>query len=336
MEEVNVHSDGTLTIDAVGEQDIDAKVDAIAVSFAASAGQPLAQTSLSLAGWVTSLFGLIDATPESTGISAAGVYSVNRLNSDISADIDGNGDQGINADGVELHAKDNSTITSESLAAAVGVALSLGEASIFNIGAGYATNLVDTNSSAHIVNVTDIDTDGGAVVVSASDSREIIANATAATVAVGLGTGDAFTLNASGGYVKNRILGSTIAHVSDSTIGKGSDAVGALDVHASSTSFIDAPHLRGQFVGCREQFGRNRIGLGFNWAENQIGVDDDKLKVAAYVSNSVVHAQGDFTVDAVGGQDINADYCCQCDGDCREWRWDGLLRGLRAFWPSTK
>ena len=306
VKDSDIHANGSLTIDALAEQDIDAKVDAAAVSFAASAGQPLAPSSFSLAGWVTSLFGLIDAEPGASGLSVAGVYSANKLYSDVSAFIDANGAQGINAASVELHASDNSTITAESEAVAVGVGLSVDDGAAKSVGAGWATNLIDTNSSAYIVNVTDIDTGGGDVVVSAADMREIVAEATAAAIAAGLGADGGSAWTGAGAYAKNTILGSTVAHATDSVIGDELAAIGALDIDASSASVIDARILAASASVAAGETGGTAIGLGFTWAENEIGTDSDNLEVSAYLFNSSVHALGAITADAVGDQDIDA------------------------------
>ena len=114
---------------------------------------------------------MFGATPPASGLSAAGVYSANSLESNVSVYIDGNGAQGINAASVELDASDNSTITALSEAVAVSIGLSMDDGAAKSVGAGWATNLIDTNSSAYIVNVTNID--AGGVVVSTEDARNI-------------------------------------------------------------------------------------------------------------------------------------------------------------------
>jgi hypothetical protein len=171
----DVQANGAITVDAVANQDIDAEVDAGAVSMSASAANPSLPDISLLSLILPNVFDLLFGVTHAGGLSAAGILSHNSVESIVSAFIDGNGTDGINAAEVQVRASDQSTIDAVSEAVAVSATISLGASSSKSFGAGWADNLIDTNSSAYIIDVTDIDTDGGDVVVSAADTREIVA-----------------------------------------------------------------------------------------------------------------------------------------------------------------
>jgi hypothetical protein len=115
----NLDATGALTVDAKSDQTINAKVGAISVALSA---------------------GVIGAS-----LSGAGAGADNRIQTDVSASIEGDKDEkGVQAGSVHVQAIDDSDI--DSFTGAAGIALSLGgAANSIAIGVGVATNQIDND-----------------------------------------------------------------------------------------------------------------------------------------------------------------------------------------------
>ena len=205
----DVDVSGAITVDAVSNQDIDADVDAGVVSISASAANPsLPDISLfGLLGLIGDL--LFGEGVASSSLSAGGVYAENAIHSNVTAYLAGAGTEDLNASNIALSANDTSTVDAKAEAVAIGAALSITSSSPTVVGVSIARNLVDTDVSASLLNAKQVDTSGGSVIISATDTRQILAEATAAGVSVGLGFDDASALSGGGAYTENKILGTT-------------------------------------------------------------------------------------------------------------------------------
>ena len=103
----------------------------------------------------------------SVGASGAGVYTENRINSDIRAFIDGGTDSDttdvLNADNVEVHASDSAQI--EATAAAASVAAAFGTTGVaVSIGISVALNEITNQVDASIANVDSADIENDVVI----------------------------------------------------------------------------------------------------------------------------------------------------------------------------
>jgi len=86
-------------------------------------------------------------------VSGAGVYSENKIRTDIHAAIDGDGDSGVNAASAHISAQDSSVI--DSIAGAASIAVGVGTSGVgvgVAIGLSLAFNEIDNDVSAFVLN----------------------------------------------------------------------------------------------------------------------------------------------------------------------------------------
>ena len=153
IENSAITATGDLTVDAIANQNIDAKVVAVAV-------------------------GLAGGTNTGVAVSGAGSYSENKVNTDIKAYIDGDGlnsaTDGISADRVSLNADDSSSISAITAAASLAGAISGGNLGVsVSIGLSIALNEIGNEVDAYIKNADQgvTATDGDITVTATSQGK---------------------------------------------------------------------------------------------------------------------------------------------------------------------
>ncbi|MDG1896561.1 MAG: hypothetical protein P8J37_16785, partial [Fuerstiella sp.] len=169
------------------------------------------------------------------GISGAGVGAENRIATDVTAEIVGDGATGIIGDAISVRASDTSTINA--LTGAASIAGGFGGAGVAaSIGVAIAYNDIDNDITAAIRNANSVvETRTGALTVSATDAATISSTTTAASLALAIG-GIAASVSGAGADATNVILTDTNAYISGSKIATAGD----LNVRASSSADISS------------------------------------------------------------------------------------------------
>ena len=224
VEGSHITAGGNVTLEAIANETITARIFAGSVAFAAG--------SVGVA------------------VGGSGVLAVNMISTDVKALIrksstSSSTASNVTAASVSLTADDTSRITAYGGAAsvsggfgAVGVAVS--------IGASIAHNQIDNDVEASITNST-VTTTSGAINVAALEHAQINAVTAAASLAVGIGA-VGVSVSGAGAEASNVILTKTNAFVEDSTL----DSAAAINVTAKSLSA--APALSNLVVGNIDDF----------------------------------------------------------------------------------
>ncbi|WP_268904441.1 hypothetical protein [Devosia aurantiaca] len=172
-----------------------------------------------------------------------------------------------------------------------------------SIGFAMAQNVIDSNVSAYLLNVTKAKTTGGLLIVEAVSSGTIKAEAYAASAAVGVGMGGGGIAVAGGGAAAtNKVSSDTVANVTGGRL----ESTGAITVKASSASTIDAKIAAVALAVGADLSAGVGIAIGSSVAVNQIGTVGDRNKVEATLENVSVDAGGTLTVDALSNNQITA------------------------------
>ncbi|MCH9717382.1 MAG: hypothetical protein K0U52_09910, partial [Gammaproteobacteria bacterium] len=133
LKNTSVKSSGTVSLNAVGRQEIDAVVVAGSVAVAGSPAMSVAA-------------------------SGAGARAVNDIGNTIDASISGDNETAVHVQQVELDAKDVSKITSWVGAASLSASFAGGSAPSLSIGVGLARNTITTTVTSGISDAADINT----------------------------------------------------------------------------------------------------------------------------------------------------------------------------------
>jgi hypothetical protein len=237
-----------ITVSADSTAVIDATVSATSVAIALSAGS-------------------------GGGLSAAGLWTDNKIAADIQAYLDGS--TGIVAGGdLRVTADDNSTITADAQAASVAASLTGGNGGALSIGLSLAHNTIDNDIAAVLKNAGSVTTGGSDVIVAAHNSAAITAESVAVAVSLGISGGSVgFAISGGGSESTNVILTKTNASIENSQLGTSGNKVGSVDLDASSDGAVDA--VVGA-VAASVSFGSTTgvgVSLGVAVARNFIGWD---------------------------------------------------------------
>jgi hypothetical protein len=278
VENSSIAAGGALTIDATGQQTINA---------------------FELAGSVAIAGGIV-----AIGASGAGASSDNRVITEVAAFIDGDHGGGITATSVGITASDQSHI--EAQVAAVSVAAAIGGISgAISIGVSLATNVVDSDVDAHIANA-DVTARSGDIAVSASEDAGIEAVSVAVSAAVAIGVLGGLGISGAGALAENIILGGAQAYAADSEL----HAAGNVSLTAKDDSEIDATIVGVSVAAAGGVIGGIGVAIGAAVARNLIGYEDDgsrhALDVIADTVNTGIVAGGGLSLSATSHQTIKA------------------------------
>ncbi|MEQ9409446.1 MAG: calcium-binding protein, partial [Fuerstiella sp.] len=229
------------------------------------------------------------------GISGAGVGAENRIATDVTAEIVGDGATGVTADNISVLSSDTSSITA--LTGAASIAGGFGGVGVAaSIGVAIAYNEIDNDISASVRDGnTIIDTSVGALTVQAVDAATISSTTTAASLAVAIG-GVAASVSGAGADATNVILTDTNAWISASTIHTAGDLNVRAQSNANISSSVAALAAAFAFSGAAGV----GIAIGSSTAQNFVGYDS-----AGTVSSSVTRAYitgSQITVDGTLNQ----------------------------------
>ncbi|HZE04430.1 MAG TPA: hypothetical protein VE127_04350, partial [Solirubrobacteraceae bacterium] len=224
-------------------------------------------------------------------VSAGGLWTDNKIATDVQAFIDGSHSDGtldttlpaISTTGapITIEASATGDITADAEAGAVAANLS-GETGVaIAIGLSLAHNTVADAVAADLANVTVATTDPhltngstGDISVTATDSGTISVTSVAVAVSVSGGLGDASVGVAGGGSEStNIILTTTNAYLGGASLGTSDHPVGAVTVTATSTATITATVLA---VAASISFSGGTgvaVAVGISVARNFIGYD---------------------------------------------------------------
>ena len=279
IENSSIYAAGDVTIDAISDQEIDAIVFAGAVA---------------LAGGLQA----------GVGVSGAGVYTENRVETHISAYIDGDGASGITASSISLNADDTSTITADAGAASLAAAFGLTAGVAVSVGIALATNQIDNEISAYITNADQsVKTTTGGISIDASETATIDALSLAASIALGAGSTAGIAVSGAGAWARNVILSDINAYISNSEI----DSHTYVDIDATNEAAIDATIVAASVAVAGGSTAGVGVSIGISIAENRIGATDDPAEVRAWIKNSAVNAQtGALSLNADGRQSVEA------------------------------
>ena len=280
IENTSILATGALTADAVANQTINAVV--VAVAAAISGG---GQTGV--------------------GVSGAGVYTENRIETYVKSYIDGDGASGIQATSLRLKAEDTSNIKADAGAASLAAGIGSTTGVAVSVGISLAINEINNQVAAYIANADNfVKTTSGGITISASESATIEAFSLAASLAAGVGGTTGIAVSGAGAWASNTLLTDTNAYILNSEV----ESKTFVDIDASNNASIDAIILAASLaVGVGAAGTGVGASIGISIAENQIGEKNDAAQVQAYIKNSTVNAKnGALMLDANGNQSIDA------------------------------
>ncbi|RUT07776.1 hypothetical protein DSM106972_020360 [Dulcicalothrix desertica PCC 7102] len=275
----SVKANGNLTLNALADENIVARVGAGSVAVAASTGG-------------TGLSG-----------SGSGVVTLNKIATLIKAFV--NGATSIEAKTATLTATDSSKIKADAGAASIAVAAASTTGGSLSIGVSVATNLISNEVEAFISGASNVRTTTGGISLSAITKPTIEAVSVAASIAVGAAGTTGVGISGAGAAAINTILTKTNAYIKDSVIA----SAGAIALAATNTATIDAKIAAVSVaVGGGGTTGVG-VSIGMAVANNYIGYDDSNRQpseVQAYIQNSSLTANQDLTLNALSGGIITA------------------------------
>ncbi len=241
-----------LSASAVADQDIDAIV--VAASVAVGVG---GSNGFALAG--------------------SGVFTENKIATDVKASISNDAAAGIHAGGVALTASDTSDIEAFAGAASVAVAAGGSNAVSISIGVALAHNRIDNNVEASIVSVDDLVAGTGGIALHSTVDATITATSAAASLGVGIGSTAGIAVSGAGAESTNIILSKANAFAKDSDL----ESAGAVSFETDMTGTIDAKVIAASVaVGAGSTAGIG-VSIGVAVARNFIGWDPTGTDVAA-------------------------------------------------------
>lgn len=279
----SVKASGDLTVKAVADGSIVARVGAGSVAVAASTG--------------------------STGLSGSGsgVVTLNKIATLVKAFVDGDGATGIEAKSATLTATDSSKIKADAGAASIAVAAASTTGGSLSIGVAVASNLITNEVEAFVNNADNaFKTNIGAISLSATSSPTIEAVSVAASIAVGAAGTTGVGISGAGAAAINTILTKTNAYIKNSEV----TSAAAVTLSASNTATINAKIAAvSAAVGGGGTTGVG-VSIGAAVANNYIGYDGETTRlpaeVQAYIQNSAVNAKGALGLSAINGGSITA------------------------------
>ena len=246
----------------------------------------------------------------SLGLTAAGVYTENKISTQVTAAIENVTSVSSGAGGVTVTATDNAQIHSVDAAAAVTANLAGGSSSstAVAVGIGIARNTIQDSVDAHVSGST-VTGAGSPLTVQAFESDTIEATSVAAALAISASSGSSSLGFAGGGSLADNLIGvNANAYVSSSTLGTSLAPLGAVTVQATDTSSIHATVAAfAAAVSVSLESSGTAVAIGASLAHNRIsdGTDLGNGSVDAYIATSNINA-GAIAVTATSQQTITA------------------------------
>ena len=272
-----ITTDGTLTLAATSEQDIDAIV--LAGSAAIGGGSV------------------------GVGLSGAGAGSGNTIAVKTAAFIDGSA-KTITAGAIDIDAWDKSTIDATN--AAASLAAGFGATGLAgSVAVAIARNKIDNDVLASVTGGQTLITTTGDIAIDARREGSIHATSAAASLGLAISAGSAaVALSGAGASATNEIYGDTIASVSGGML----DSAAGVRVAAKMDSTIDATVAALVAAIAIDPVGGG-IGaaIGASVATNTIGNGvADRNKVEASLTDTKVDAIGQLQLEALTDNTINS------------------------------
>ena len=243
-------------------------------------------------------------------VSGAGVFTLNKIATNIKAFIDGDGPtttgaiHEIKAGSVTLQADDSSEI--HAVAAGASVAGSVGGSAgvSVSIGLSVALNEINNQVAAYIANADNyVQTTVGGITIKASESAVIDTTSAAASLAATFGGTAGVAVSGAGAVAINKIFTDTNAYIVNSQV----ESATFIDMDASSSGSIDAVIVAASVALAGGGTAGIGASIGISIAHNQIGSETDPAQVRAYIQDSTVNAKGGaLTLDASGASLIRA------------------------------
>jgi len=249
---------GTASLTATNSSTIDSTVKTTAVSVALSGGGSAKAFGIGFS-FAANMIGWSDLFTEDRlevlayakdsdiiadngiSLSSSGLVTINKVSTDVQAYIDGDTittDITTTGGDVSLTAIGTTKITADAQAVAVSASLSGKTGGAVSIGLSIADNSI-SNTVAAYINKANVLTDGGDIIVEATDKNattgdttSIEAKSIAVAVSAGIGK-NGFALSGGGAESTNIILTTTNAYIEDSTLGSVTNKVGNVDLDAT-------------------------------------------------------------------------------------------------------
>ncbi len=245
------------------------------------------------------------------GMQLAGSLSINRIDSDVAAWIQGQKTIfGIFAQNITLSASDGATINADGGGVALAIASSkTGGTGAGTIGVSVAINEVTASAVAFIEAATVVAV--GAMAITAktkkarSDTFTIDALSIAGAVTGTGSTGAGGALAGAGAGARNVINRTLQTYIKDSNAGKRVEALGG----SVSLITMDESSIRSDsggfgLAGAIGTGAASALSIGVSVSLNEIGTSAGQL--ASYIDNSIVIAAGDVSVQANSTSEIKA------------------------------
>ena len=265
IERSSVTAGGSVTLDALSSQTIEALV--VAASVAVAGG----------------LFGL--------SASGAGATTENRVGADVKASIDGDGADGIQAASIALSARDTSRIKADTASVAVAATIALGGAAAIAVAS--ASNTIDNAVEASIKNANTatkkVKATTGGITLDAHETATITALTVAAAFAVAIAG-----FSGGGAQATNTTTTRTKAFIANSTLVESNLAV-KLTADDRSTISATLPVISATLglVG-----GAGAVSLTTNTIGAEVDAYIDGSKVTVTAGNVEITATSHATVTA--------------------------------------
>jgi len=260
----SVDAAGDLVLQAAGDQDISSVVAVVSIALGISSNVGV-------------------------GVSGSGVFTENKIGTDVTAHIDGDlaiGDgetNGIKARSINLTASDTSSISAVAASASVAAGFGVGATGIgVSIGVALAQNTITGMVAAYITGADDgVKSTLGDIFLSATENSSITAVSAAASIAAGMSATVGVGISGAGAESKNVILTDTNAFISGSEVWSAGDVT----ITATNTTDIEAKVITATAgVGIGGVVGVG-ASIGISLARNFIGWEADDDITATYATS---------------------------------------------------
>ncbi len=270
IQDSEIDTSGTITIDSTADLTIDSGVGAGSMAIAGGSGGGIAG-------------------------SGSGVSAINEIYADANAYVDNTtyANQQLKAQSLTITAHNLSDITAIAAAASIAAGFGSGGGIAGTIGVALARNTIDTNSKAYVAGA-DLELGTGSLNLEANSDNDITSTSVAASVAVAFGSGGGIALSGAGANSINAIHGETQASMSGVKVLNA----GGVTLAADNISDISATVAAVSVSGGGGSGGGVGVSIGAAVTENEIGTSGDRLKVAAYLEDTSVNASGALSLDA--------------------------------------
>ena len=209
------------------------------------------------------------STGTSVGLSAAGLWTDNKIAARVKSYIDGSVSVVATTGDIVLTASDAATVTADARSASVAGSLSGGSGGAVSIGLSLAFNTIADEVEASLSGVTNATATAGAIRLSATDTAAIDATSAAGSISVSAGGSNGFGFSGGGAVAQNVILTTVNADALSSSL----HSAGDIALTALSTATIQA--IVAAVSGSLSFGGSNGVAasIGVALARNFIGWD---------------------------------------------------------------